>query len=64
MVIKLGKNIIIGQDWLQKNRPTIEWERNTIRLHSIKTAKVPAWLKDTKKVFEDLSEKELPKKKG
>ena len=29
-VIKLGRDIIIGQDWLQKNKPTIDWERNTI----------------------------------
>ena len=42
IVIKLGRDIIIGQDWLQKNKPTIDWEKNTIRLHSIKTAKVPA----------------------
>ena len=63
MVIKLGGDIIIGQDWLQKNKPTIDWKRNTIRLHSIKTAKIPAWLKDMKKVFEDPLEGELPKKK-
>ena len=63
MVIKLSRDIIIRQDWLQKNKPTIDWEKNTIRLHSIKTAKVPAWLKDMKKVFEDSLEGELPKKK-
>ena len=63
MVIKLGRDIIIGQDWLQKNKPTIDWERNTIRLHSIKTAKIPAWLEDMKEVFEDPPEGELPKKK-
>ena len=63
IVIKLGKNIIIGQDWLQKNKPTIDWERNTIRLHSMETAKVPAWLEDMKKVFEDPPEGELPKRK-
>ena len=63
MVIKLGRDIIIGQDWLQKNKPIIDWERNTIRLHSMKTAKVLAWLKDMKKVFENLLEGELPKKK-
>ena len=64
MVIKLGRDIIIGQDWLQKNRPTIEWERNTMRLHSIETAKVQAWLEDMKEVFEDSLEGELSKKKG
>ena len=64
MVIKLGRDIIIGQDWLQKNKPTIDWKRNTIRLHSIKTAKVPARLEDMKEVFEDPPEGELPKKKG
>ena len=64
MIIKLGKDIIIGQDWLQKNKPTIDWERNTIQLHSIKTAKIPAWLEDMKKVFEDPPKGELPKKKG
>ena len=35
-----------------------------MRLHSIKTAKILAWLEDMKKVFEDLPEEELPKKKG
>ena len=64
VVIKLGKDIIIGQDWLQKNKPTIDWERNTIQLHSIETTKVPAWLEDMKEVFEDPAEEELPKKKG
>ena len=64
MVIKLVRDIIIRQDWLQKNKPTIDWERNTIRLHSIETAKVPAWLEDMKEVFEDPPEGELPKKKG
>ena len=54
----------IRQDWLQKNKPTIDWERNNIRLHSIETAKVPAWLEDMKKVFEDLPEEELLKRKG
>ena len=63
MVIKLGRDIIIEQDWLQKNKPIIDWERNTIRLHSMETAKVPAWLEDMKKVFEDPPEGELPKKK-
>ena len=63
IVIKLGKDIIIGQDWLQKNKPTIDWERNTIRLHSIGTTIVPAWLEDMK-VFENPPERELPKKKG
>ena len=53
IVIKLGRDIIIGQDWLQKNKPTIDWERNTIQLHSIETTKVPAWLEDMKEVFED-----------
>ena len=64
MVIKLGKDIIIGQDWLQKNKPIIDWERNTIWLHSMKIAKVPAWLEDIKEVFEDLPEGELLKRKG
>ena len=64
MVIKLGRDIIIRRDWIQKNKPTIDWEKNTIRLHSIETTKVPAWLKDMKKVFEDSPEKELLKKKG
>ena len=64
MFIKLGRNIIIGQDWLQKNKPTIDWEKNTIRLHSMETTKVPAWLEDMKEVFEDLPEGELPKRKG
>ena len=63
MVIKLGRDIIIGQDWLQKKKPTIDWERNTIQLHSIETVKVPAWLKDMKKVFEDPPEGKLPKKR-
>ena len=63
IVIKLGKDIIIGQDWLQKNKPTIDWERNTIRLHSMETTKVPTWLEDMKEVFEDLLEGELPKRK-
>ena len=26
MVIKLGRDIIIGQDWLRKNKPTIDWK--------------------------------------
>ena len=30
----------------------------------METAKVPAWLKDMKKFFEDPPEGELPKKKG
>ena len=64
MVIKLDKDIIITQDWLQKNKPIIDWERNTVRPHSMKTAKVPAWLEDMKEVFEDPPEGELPKKKG
>ena len=64
MVIKLGRKIIIGQDWLQKNKPIIDWERNIIRLHSMETAKVPAWLEDMKEVFKDPPEGELPKKKG
>ena len=64
MVIKLGRDIIIRQDWLQKNKPTIEWERNTIWLHSIKTAEVPAWLEDMKEVFKNPPERELLKKKG
>ena len=63
MVIKLGRDIIIGQDWLRKNKPTNDWERNIIWLHSIETAKVPAWLEDMKKVFEDPPEGELPKRK-
>ena len=63
MVIKLGRDIIIGQDWLQKNKPTIDWEKNTIRLHSIKTAKISAWLEDMKEVFEDPPEGKLSKKK-
>ena len=63
MIIKLGRDIIIGQDWLQENKPTIDWERNTIRLHSIETVKVLAWLEDMKKVFENPPEGELPKKK-
>ena len=63
MVIKLGRDIIIGQDWLQKTKPIIDCERNTIRLHSMETAKVPAWLEDMKKVFEDPPEGELPKMK-
>ena len=64
MVIKLGRDIIIGQDWLQKNNPKIDWERNTIWLHNIETAKIPAWLEDKKEVFGDPPEGELPKKKG
>ena len=64
MVIKLGRDIIIGQDWLRKNKPTIAWEKNIIRLHSMETAKVPAWLEDMKKVFEDPPEGELPKREG
>ena len=64
IVIKLGTDIIIGQDRLQENNPTIDWEKNIIRLHSMETAKVPAWLEDMKKVFEDPLEGELPKKKG
>ena len=64
MVIKLGKDIIIGQDWLQKNRPIIDWVRNTIRLHSMETVKVPAWLEDMKEVFKDPPEGELPKREG
>ena len=64
MVIKLGRDIIIGQDWLQKNKPTIDWKRNTIQLHNMKTAKVPAWLEDMKEVFKNPPEGELPKKKG
>ena len=64
MVFKLGRDIIIGQDWLQKNKPTIDWERNTIRLHSIETVKVTTWLEDMKEVFEDPPEEKLPKKKG
>ena len=64
MVIKLGRDIIIGQDWLQKNKPIIDWKRNTIRLHSMETAKVPAWLEVMKKVFQDLPEGELLKRKG
>ena len=64
MVIKLGRDNIIGQNWLQKNKPIIDWKRNTMRLHSIETAKVPAWLKDMKEVFEDPPEGELPKRKG
>ena len=63
MIIKLGRDIIIGQDWLRKNKPTINWERNTIWLHSMETAKVPAWLDDMKEVFEDPPEGELPKEK-
>ena len=64
MVIKQGRDTIIGQDWLQKNKPIIDWEKNTIRLHSMETAEVPAWLKDMKEVFEDPPEGELSKKKG
>ena len=64
MVIKLGRDIIIGQDWLRKNKPIIDWEKNTIRLHSMETAKVPAWLEDMKEVFEDPPEGKLPKRKG
>ena len=64
MVIKLGRDIIIRQDWLQKNKPIIDWERNTIRLHSMETVKVTAWLEDMKKVFENPPEGELPKRKG
>ena len=64
MVIKLGKDIIIGQDWLQKNKLIIDWEKNTIRLHSLETAKVPAWLEDMKKDFKNPPEGELPKRKG
>ena len=26
MVIKLDRDIIIGQDWLRENKPTIDWE--------------------------------------
>ena len=63
MVIKLGRDIIIGQDWLQKNKPTIDWKRNTIWLHSMKTAKVPAWLEDMKEGFEHLPEGKLPKRR-
>ena len=64
MVIKLGKDIIIGQDWLQKNKPTIEWKTNTIRLHSIETAKLPAWLEDIKGVFEDQKENHQRKRES
>ena len=64
MFIKLGRDIIIGQDWLRKNKPIIKWKKNTIQLHSMETAKVPAWLEDMKEVFKDPSEGELPKKKG
>ena len=35
-----------------------------MRLHSIETAKVLAWLEDMKKIFENLPEGELPKKEG
>ena len=61
IVIKLGRDIIIEQHWLQKNKPTIDCERNIIRLHSIKTAKVPASLEDMKEVFEDPPKGKLPK---
>ena len=64
MVIKLGRDIIIGQGWVQKNKPTIDWERNTIGLHSIETTKVPIWLEDMKEVFEDPPEGELQMRKG
>ena len=62
MIIKLGRDIIIRQDWLQKNKPTIDWKRNTIWLHSIETVKVLAWLEDMKEVFEDPPERELQQK--
>ena len=64
MIIKLSKDIIIGQDWLQKNKPTIDWKKKTIQLHNIETAKVSAWLENMKEVFKDPPEGELPKKKG
>ena len=56
--------MIIGQDWLSKNKPTIDWERNTIQLCNAETVKIPAWLQDIKKVFEDPPERKLPKRKG
>ena len=64
IVIKLGRVVIIGQDWLQKYKPTIDWKKNTIWLHSIETTKILAWLEDMKEVFKDPREGELPKKKG
>ena len=64
IVIKLGRDIIIGQDWLQKNKPTIDWKRNTMWLHSLETIKVLAWLEDMKEVFEDPPKGELSKEKG
>ena len=63
IVIKLGRDIIIRQDWLQKNKPIIDWEKNTIWLHNMETAKVPAWLEDMKEVLKDPPEGELPKRK-
>ena len=63
MVIKLGRDIIIGQDWLQRNKPINDWERNTIQLHSMETAKVPAWQEDVKEVFENPPEGDYPRGK-
>ena len=63
MVIKLGRDIIIGQDWLQRNKPIIDWEKNIIQLHSMETAKVPAWQEDVKKVFENPPEGEYQRGK-
>ena len=63
MVIKKNRNIIIEQNQLKRNRPTIDWERNTIQLHNIKTIKISAWLEDMNEVFEDLPEGKLPKRK-
>ena len=64
MVIKLGRDIFIGQDWLQKNKPTIDWERNTIRLHSLESAKIPAWLENMKEDFERPTGRGTIKEKG
>ena len=64
MFIELGRDIIIGQDWLQKNKPIIDWEKNIIRLHNMEIVKVPARLEDMKEVFKDPPEGELPKRKG
>ena len=49
--------MLIGMDWIQKTDMTIKKEK--VKLNTIKN-EISNWLRDLKKVFETISEEELP----
>lgn len=55
-----GMEMIIGQDWLETMKPSINWDTKEIELAAVETEQIPEWLQDQREVFEDFLEGELP----